>query len=294
MGQFKTPLRYPGGKQRLAPFIREILNENLVDGNYVEPYAGGAGVAIELLIAGDVQKIHLNDSELSVYAFWHSVKNRTEDLCRLISRASLTVEEWRERQAVVKAASRKDLLSLGYSTFYLNRVNRSGMLSGGLIGGVNQNGNYKMDARFNRNDLIRRIEVIAKYSNKIFVSNKDAEDYIQNYIPKLSPNTLVYLDPPYYEKAKDLYLNWYDKSDHTRLAKTIQSKIKHKWILSYDGVPEILTLYSRRRHFVYDLQYNAGNVYKGKEVFVFSDKMKLPQQCVLPHVNEGLKMLVTG
>jgi len=294
MSQFKTPLRYPGGKQRLSPFIIEILAANKINGHYVEPYAGGAGVAINLLLSGKVEHIHLNDSDFGIYAFWYCVLNKTEELCRLISSATMTVDEWRIRKEIVKKCDKRRILELGFSLFYLNRCNRSGVLSAGVIGGYDQTGNYKMDARFSRNDLIRRIETIALYKDKISITNFDAEYYIENYISNLPNNTLVYLDPPYYEKGSELYLNSYQKSDHARLAKVIQKEIKHKWVLSYDGVNDIVDLYRRRRHFLYDLQYTAAKVYKGKEIFVFCDKLKLPSQCSLKHIEAGMKNLVNA
>lgn len=292
MSNFKTPLRYPGGKQRLTPFIQELLDCNKIIGNYVEPYAGGAGVAIQLLLENKIQQIHLNDSDFGIYAFWYSVLNKTEDLCKLIASASLTIPEWRLRQSIVNKCDKRKILELGYSVFYLNRCNRSGVLSAGVIGGISQNGSYKMDARFSRNDLIRRIETISLYKDKISLTNFDAEYYIENYIPNLNSNTLVYLDPPYYEKGSELYLNAYKKSDHARIAKTVQNKIKHKWVLSYDGVPDIITLYSKRRYFLYNLQYTAAKVYKGQEIFVFCDKLKLPIMCSLKHIEEGMRNLV--
>jgi len=293
MSNYKTPLRYPGGKQKLTPFILELLIENGIDGHYVEPFAGGAGVGIELLLSRKIKHIHLNDSSYAIYAFWYSILNYTEEFCRLISSASLTVEEWRKQKAIVKKADITQILELGFSVFYLNRCNRSGVLSGGVIGGNDQTGNYKMDARFSRNDLIRRIELIALFKDNISISHLDAEDYIKSYIQFLPNNCLIYLDPPYYEKGSDLYLNHYKKSDHNRLAKVIQENIKHNWILSYDGVPEILDSYKYRRHFVYDLQYYAAKVYKGREVFIFCDSLKLPKMCSLKFIDLGLKTLVT-
>ena len=283
MGIHKTPLRYPGGKQKLAPFIREILQQNGIKGHYVEPYAGGAGVAIELLLNEDVQCIHLNDSDLGIYAFWYSILNENERFCREILVASLTVEEWKKHS----------LFELGFSTFFLNRCNRSGVISAGVIGGLNQEGNYKIDARFSRNDLIRRIELIGRYKDRITVTNMDAESYINEYLPKLPANCLIYLDPPYYNKAKALYLNAYNKNDHARLAQTIQNKIRHNWVLSYDGVPQIIELYSNRRHFLYDLQYSAAKSYKGQEIFIFCDQLILPYKCSLSSINEGLERLVS-
>ncbi len=294
MGKFKSPLRYPGGKQRLSPFIEELLIENgILNGHYVEPYAGGAGVGIELLLTKKVSNIHLNDSDFGIYSFWDSVINRPDELCKLITSASLTIEEWKNRKAAVKACDKKDKLELGFSVFFLNRCNRSGVLSAGVIGGLNQAGNYKMDVRFSRNDLIRRIEAITRFKENIFLTNFDAEYYIQNYIPNLPLNTLIYLDPPYYEKGSELYLNAYKKSDHARISEVIQTQIKHKWVLSYDGVPDIVNLYKNRRYFFYDLQYTAAKVYKGKEIFIFSDRLCLPKKCSLKHIDIGINNLVS-
>lgn len=293
MGNFKTPLRYPGGKQRLSPFINELIIENnLSEGHYVEPYAGGAGVALQLLMTKKVSFIHLNDSDFGIYSFWHSVLNRPDELCKMIARASLTVEEWRLRKQIVKKCDKRRKLELGFSVFFLNRCNRSGILSAGVIGGLEQNGNYKMDVRFSRNDLIRRIEAIVKFKDSIFLTNYDAQYYVQNYIPNLPDNTLVYLDPPYYEKGSQLYLNAYNKKDHELISSVIQNEINHKWVLSYDGVPDIVELYKERRHFLYDLQYSAGKSYKGKEIFIFSDRMNIPQKCSLESIEVGLKNLV--
>jgi DNA adenine methylase len=285
----KTPLRYPGGKQRLTPFVYDILMQNEIKEHYVEPFAGGAGVALELLLSKKIKNVHLNDANIGIYAFWYSVVNHTQELCNLISVASLTVEEWKRRKEIVKQADKNNLLELGFSTFYLNRCNRSGILTAGLIGGLNQDGNYKMNARFSRNDLIRRIESIALFKKNIFVTNLDAEFYIKNYIPNLGNDCLVYLDPPYFVQGSNLYLNSYE-----HLSKIIQNKIEQKWILSYDGVPEIVSLYSERKHFIYDLQYNASRVYKGKEIFIFCDELTIPKSCSLDYINYGIENLVNS
>ena len=221
MGHHYTPLRYPGGKQKISPFINEILLENnLIGGQYVEPYAGGAGVGIELLLRGQVSRIHLNDIDPAVYAFWHSILKETEEFCYRISRASLSIEEWRKQREILREKEDVDRFDLGYAMFYLNRCNRSGILSGGVIGGLKQNGEWKMDARFPRNDLIRRIESIARLKRFIKIRNWDAEKFIIEYLPRLPPNTLVYCDPPYYNKSqKKCWLRDLDSNQDTRFQK---------------------------------------------------------------------------
>lgn len=285
MAKSRTPLRYPGGKQKLTPFIEEILEENEIDGQYVEPYAGGAGVALSLLIRRKVRTIHLNDSDIRIYAFWYSVINENERFCRKIACASMTIEEWFLQREISRNPSQYDLFDIGFSTFYLNRCNRSGVLKGGVIGGLDQNGNYKMDARFAINDLIQRVELIGLYSDRITISNLDAEYLIEEFIPTLDDNSLVYFDPPYFHKAKGLYLNSYSPKDHERLSKSIQQKVNKPWILSYDNVPEIVGLYPERKSFTYDLQYSAAKNYKGKEVFIFCDNLKIPKVSTLEYIN---------
>lgn len=286
MSRHQTPLRYPGGKQRLSPFIVELMVENgLVGGHYAEPYAGGAGIAIELLLSQIVSHIYLNDSSRPVYAFWNSVISHPEELCRRIRSASLTIEEWKKQREILRHADQHDELDVGYSTFYLNRCNRSGVLTGGVIGGLDQTGTWKIDARFPRNELIRRIENIAVKRDAITVRNWDAEQFIVEYIPSLPAQTLVYCDPPYYSLSSRLYLNQYDAEDHARVAKIIQEQLHTKWVVSYDSAPQILSYYGNRRSFLYDLQYNASRVYKGREVFVFSDNIVIPTKSSLPYIN---------
>lgn len=289
MSLYKTPLRYPGGKQRLTPFIIEILEANdLIGGDYIEPYAGGAGVAIELLLGGIVSHIHLNDVSRPVFAFWHSVKNSPDELCHKISRASLTVEEWRFQREIFKNHQKYSLSEVGFATFYLNRCNRSGILDAGVIGGNLQTGNWKMDARFSRNDLIRRIEAIAEKRKFIYLRNWDAEKFINDYIPRLPARSLVYFDPPYFCKGGTLYQNHYKPSDHLKLSQIIQENVSVPWIVSYDSNPNILEYYKRCETFVYSLQYNASKSYKGLEMFAFSDSLQIPQISKLKFINEAI------
>ncbi|MDR2406607.1 MAG: DNA adenine methylase [Bacteroidales bacterium] len=290
MSKSKTPLRYPGGKQKLAQFIKEILEDNhLIGGHYVEPYAGGAGIAIELLLNKLVSKIHLNDISQTIFAFWHSVLNEPEEFCRRISRASLNVDEWKRQREIFRNHIKFEEIDVGFATFYLNRCNRSGILSGGVIGGLNQNGKWKLDARFPRAELIKRIETIAKEKKHIKIKNLDAENFILKYLPKLPKQTLVYCDPPYFNKASTLYQNHYTPNNHARISELIQNSINHPWIVSYDNAPEILKHYKHCKKFIYNLQYNVAKVYKGSEVFIFSDAIVIPSNSTISFINNALK-----
>jgi len=292
MSRYRTPLRYPGGKQRLAPFVAEILDRNdAVGWDYVEPYAGGAGVAMELLLDGKVGHVHLNDSSVHLYAFWTTILTDPDGFCRRVSRGSLTIDHWKRHREIVRHPREHGLADVGFSTFYLNRCNRSGVLTGGVIGGLAQQGRWRIDARFPRNELVKRIEAIALRRDQITVTNLDAEEFMMTRVNKLAPQTIVYCDPPYYERAERLYLSTYVRADHVRLAKVIQRKLRRPWLVSYNGHPEILSLYRERRKFQYTLQYSAIRAYAGREVFVFADDLELPRTSVLPSIARALAKL---
>jgi DNA adenine methylase len=290
MARYKTPLRYPGGKQKLAPFILEIMMENgLAGGHYAEPYSGGAGAAMELLLTDNASHIHLNDSCVRVYSFWRSVLTETEQLCRKISGARLNVDEWRRQKEVLKRPRQERQLDVGFSTFYLNRCNRSGILSGGLIGGLEQDGEWTMDARFPKKELIRRVQDIAQRADAITVKNWDAERFILEYVPMLPTTSLIYLDPPYFEEAERLYLSHYQPHDHARIARVIQNRLKRPWIVSYDAVPEIKRCYRSRRAITYTLHYNAAHAYTGKEVVFLSRGLRLPARSSIHSIDVALR-----
>jgi DNA adenine methylase len=274
---FRSPLRYPGGKGMLANFIKLILSaNNLLDGHYVEVYAGGAGIAWSLLFEEYVRHIHINDLNSSLYAFWRSVLDHPEEMCRRIYDTPITMEEWHRQKAIQAAPSNHSLIELGFSTFFLNRTNRSGIISGGVIGGKEQTGKWKLDARFNRKDLTARIQKIARYSKRISLYNQDATDFLLNVLPKLPDKTLVYLDPPYYVKGQDLYENAYNHGDHLQIEDMVETSIRQPWIVSYDAAPEIMLLYSKFRSIQYHLSYSAQERYAGSEVMFFSPRLVVP------------------
>lgn len=278
MHRYHSPLRYPGGKGKLASYIRAVIEENrLADGHYAEPYAGGASVALDLLFNEYVRHVHINDLDRSIYAFWHSVLYETDALCRLLEECPITPDEWRTQRLVQEAKATASLLNLGFSTFYLNRTSRSGIIaSAGMIGGNDQAGRWRMDARFNRSELVARIRRIAHMGDRITLTNLDAADFIAALAGTLPERSLTYLDPPYYVKGqRRLYANYYKAADHADIAHLLGS-YPHCWIVSYDYAPEILELYQARRCLVYELQYSATDRYAGAEAMFFSDQLRVP------------------
>jgi DNA adenine methylase len=273
--QFNTPLRYPGGKGRLSQFIIDLIEMNeLGEVHYVEPYAGGAGIAITLLYLEYASHVHLNDLDPSVFSFWSAVLQETEALCKLVADTPLTMDEW-YRQRDIQRASDPDRLKLAFSTFFLNRTNRSGIIRGGVIGGKGQTGSWKLDARFNRKELIQRIEKVARYSPRISIYNLDAAEFIAGPLNKIPPSGLVYLDPPYYSKGDDLYRNRYQHLDHAAIASMVP-EIKQKWIVSYDNAEGVRELYTGHRQQTFGLRYSAQSRYEGQEVMIFCPSLKIP------------------
>jgi DNA adenine methylase len=275
---FYSPLRYPGGKNKLAAFIAKICIDNNINGHYVEPYCGGASVALFLLMEGFVDKITINDRDRSIYAFWHSVLNKTKQLCELIENAELTIEEWKKQKEVQTNKKFADLIELGFSTFYLNRTNRSGIINAGVMGGTKQNGNYLMDCRFNKTNLIERIRRIAKNKKNIRLYKKDAIkliDKIQNEAE--TENVVFYFDPPYYLKASTLYLNHYKDKNHKKVSDKIKTIENIKWIVSYDNVPEIKELYSDCNKKEFSFKHTAYEIRDGKEILFFSKNIEQPK-----------------
>lgn len=274
---FVSPLRYPGGKRKLANFIKVVFySNNLLDCDYVEPYAGGASVALALLYDECARYVHINDLNPGVYAFWESVLSETESLCKLIRDSPINMDEWK-RQRGILARPDASLLELGFATFYLNRTNRSGIISGGVIGGQKQAGQWTLDARFNKADLIGRVKKVARYRSRIRLYNIDAAIFIQRILPSISERALIYLDPPYYVKGQqELYTNSYSPNDHEAVAQKVRT-IKQHWIVSYDDVPEVRQLYKRFRSLSYGLHYSAQARYKGAEVMFFGDSLEVPE-----------------
>ena len=240
-----SPLRYPGGKSRLAPFISLLIQKSKIENPvYVEPFAGGAGVALSLLLNSIVDEIVINDYDKAIYSVWRALLTETNRFIELIEDTPLNIEEWRVQKRIYDEEGSRYSLKLGFAAFYLNRTNRSGILSNaGPIGGFDQMGNYLIDARFNRQELVRRVCEIAKYKSKIHLYNKDIRMFLKKYMPKYQERAFIYFDPPYYNKGKALYKNFFSPLDHQEIFKHI-SALSCPWLVTYDDVPEIREIYS--------------------------------------------------
>lgn len=276
--RFASPFRYPGGKTRLSNFLEKAIEGNFSENEkviLVEPYAGGAGASLKLLFSGKVSKIIINDLDRAIYSFWEIAVSDTDFLINEIRKVDISVDEWKKQRQIYNdplSTERK----LAFATLFLNRTNRSGIIEGGPIGGMSQLGSWDIKARFIKNTIIERLEKIKEFRNRIKVRNLDGITLLKQLEKNKAKNSyFIFLDPPYYQKGQSLYLNHYIDKDHKRLLKFLE-KSSLKWVMTYDDVDYIQSLYSgfRRSNFV--ISHSAFEARKGKEVLIFSNDVIKP------------------
>ncbi|MGX5682336.1 DNA adenine methylase [Schumannella luteola] len=266
-----SPLRYPGGKAALAGLFADILTGiGIADPTYIEPYAGGAGAGIALLREGLVSKLVINDIDPAVHAFWRAATENNAELVDRVLHSPLDMDEWRVQRDIYRSKP-KSIIDLGFAFFYLNRTNRSGVLNAGVIGGNDQRGNYKIDARFNRTTLAERLRAIGSLSAKIEVSDLDGRTVIKRY--GRDPCAFLYIDPPYVQAGSQLYLNSFDRRDHEALAKIVREVSAAHWLVTYDTSPLIERLYRDLFQCRLELNYSARHPGRANELLVASSSV---------------------
>lgn len=271
-----SPLRYPGGKAKLTQYFKALVRgNNLLDTTYVEPFAGGCGVGLSLLFHGYVSHVVINDLSGPIYAFWRAVVEEPDRFQEQILKVELSTEEWLKQRRVFQHSDGSTDFDVGFATFYLNRTNHSGVLNAGMIGGHSQRSAYGLDARFNRAELAARINRIGRHSRNITILNLDASDLIANVQDIAGiPNPLIYIDPPYFKKGRDLYYDFYRPDDHKKLRDSIvEIDPVIRWVVSYDNETEINELYRNYKSLQYNLNYSVRNGRVGNEVMFFSENL---------------------
>ena len=270
-----SPLRYPGGKTKLYPVIAPLILKT-VDKNrtYVEPFAGGAGLALKLLLNGDVSNIVLNDIDENIYLFWKACLNNNDELCTLVHSTVPSIAEWDKQREIFLHPTGHSEVERAFATLYLNRYNISGVIFGGPIGGRKQEGKYLIDARYNARELIKKLRVIGEKRSQIAFYNLEASVFLRDIVAKLSQSTsFVNIDPPYVKKGPLLYRNCFTETDHRNLSKVIQG-LQHHWILTYDECDLVHTLYQNFRQIPLCLSYSAGYAKKGNELLILGPSIQ--------------------
>ena len=281
--QHYSPLRYPGGKTSLYDFLQNTLKKNkIVDGVYAEGFAGGAGAALKLLMLEEVNEIYLNDKDELIYKFWDAVLNNTDELLKLIRDTTPNMKEWKKRKNILKDETAQENISnveLGFTAFFLNRCNRSGILKAGVIGGNDQQGEWKIDARYNKEDLMERVEKISLYKERIHIFNDDVIVFLKhlNSLKFKENELLIYLDPPYVTQGQELYRYYFNEGNHRTLAAFLQKKTKNKWLVSYDDDILIHGIYEKVTKNIFEFNYNANQTKVGRELIITNDICLLPE-----------------
>lgn len=278
-----SPLRYPGGKAILSQFLTDAIDLNdLRDCAYYEPYAGGAGAALTLLKGGVVSEVYLNDADIRIYAFWRACLHHAERFVSRIASVPLTIKEWRRQQEVCSNPGQYPLFDVGFAAFYMNRCNRSGVLTGsGPIGGYEQAGKWRMDVRFNRATLAERVLKLSQMRSSIHVANKDAIEFLEATLPRGRGrrHVFVYLDPPYVSKGQRLYLNAYEAEDHRNLAKYLGYQQTLPWIMSYDDSDLVRQLYQDYQMAMLPIRYTLQEKRPALELVIAPHHVEVPVVC---------------
>ena len=274
MGTNPSPLRYPGGKFKIHRLISLLISK--VNGGcdtYIEPFAGGAGVALELVLSGIVERIVINDSAQAISSIWKAMTRENAAFLDKMWNTDITLEEWHRQRKIYLCSKKKYSLDYGFAAFFLNRTNHSGILLSGPIGGQEQEG-WKLDVRFNKEILAERIKAIGELKDQIKVYNRDVFSFVRNQLPKYDERTFIYLDPPYFKRGEDLYKNFFNERKHRELKECIVNDINIPWVVSYDDVPEIREIYDGIPSREFSLNYSLANNGSGREIMFFSDGLK--------------------
>lgn len=266
-----SPLRYPGGKGKMYNQTLEILQQNnLIGCTYIEGFAGGANLALNLLFNGQVDNIILNDKDPAIYSVWSAILNYGPQFIDLIINTPVTIDE-RAHQKGIYDLKPDNVLALGFATFYLNRTNRSGIITAGPIGGYSQNGSYLIDCRFNKSKLIERVQRIYDNRDRIQIFDFDARDFLRLEFPD---NSFFFIDPPYFEKGGQLYQNSFNIQDHREIAEIVR-ELNYPWIVTYDNVDEIIGMYDFTNYQTYQLTYTVERKYIGTEIMFYRDNLDI-------------------
>lgn len=275
MMETPSPLRYPGGKTALTPFLAELISAQLTPRltAYAEPYAGGAGAALSLLRRGVVEQIFINDLDPRVATFWSHAVTSTADLIAKTLSTPVSIETWHAQRAIYLDPSTEGSLDLAYAVLFLNRTNRSGILNARPIGGLNQDGNWKIDARFSVPRIVEKLVEVGRLADRISVSQLEALDFLATLDRE---STFTYLDPPYIKHGPGLYMNSLKWADHVELAKYLRDGPR-SWLLSYDHDPRVPgVLYRGLRCAEFAIKHTASSQQRvGDEYALFSPGLRV-------------------
>jgi DNA adenine methylase len=273
-----SPLRYPGGKAALSDLLGSVRRLNGLGSRCVaEPFAGGAGASLSMLFLEETDEIRINDADPAIHDLWWALIHEPAAFAEKLSAAVLDMTEWHKQRRIYRAPESSSRLDRGFAAFYLNRCNRSGIImNGGPIGGIDQAGKWKIDARFNKPELLARCLKVSEYASRIHATGIDGIDFIRRAD---NDRTFFFVDPPYFGKGRTLYLNAADGDYHLHLADVLRSMTDAPWVLTYDDCPSIRSMYEGWATIrPFGLRYAAAERRSGREILVTPKWMRLPSE----------------
>lgn len=266
-----SPFRYPGGKGFLTGFLNaEVEKLGNCKRQYVEPFAGGAGAALNLLSKNQVDHVHLNDLDIRVHSAWKAVLEENDRFIDAVKTCDVSLKTWEWAKSFVDQPGQSYSFDLGFATFFVNRTSRAGIISGsGPIGGYKQSGTWKIDARFYRETMMERIKWVGRNAERISLYRLPVVDFLEQCEKMLpSKNTLYFIDPPYVKIGSRLYLDGMLDGGHERLAKYINESRLTNWIITYDDHPLVRDLYKKYSIRHLQVNYSLGRTRKENEVLI--------------------------
>jgi len=286
LARYVSPLRYPGGKARMAPWLAEafaVQTSNMDVEVWIEPFAGGAGAGLTLLDAEAVSEVWLTEKHPAIAAMWRAVLDDGEALARRVETTSADMTLWGwalEQVTAAQAGQTLDDRELGFAALVVNRCSRSGIIAPrvGPIGGKSQEGRWTVGSRWNPEGLAARIRHVASMSGSIRFTEGDAVARIEELDGSvgIEDEVMLFVDPPYCREGNRLYANGMTEDDHQRLADALNG-CASRWLLTYDDEPLVAeVLYPERRVLAYYIPNTANRARVATEYAVLSDDLDLP------------------
>ncbi len=230
----KSPLRYPGGKNRAVNFISQYIPSDF--DSFREPFVGGGSVFIHTKQRYPDRQFWINDLYSLLHVFWSELQNNAEQVIA-------QVEAWRRDfsngvelyRFLNENIDSFDPIQQAAAFFTYNRITFSGTtLSGGFS-------NAAFEKRFT-DSSISRLSAVVPLLGDIQITNFDYADVVN----APGENVFIFLDPPYYSATKSALYgtngNMHKSFDHERFAQTMRN-CNHRWLITYDDCPYIRSLF---------------------------------------------------
>ena len=215
-------MSWVGGKKALRDAICLRLNINC--DRYVEVFGGGGWV----LFHKPQSKFEVyNDFNPNLANLYRCVRDCPDELCEELRYSLNSRTDFEHIRKVLK--TRTEIPDVKRAAYFYQIIRQS------YASGLDSFGAQP-------HDMWRNFPLIFQASKRlqtVVIENKDFEKLIAQYD---RPNTLFYLDPPYYA-TEDYYEDvGFTTADHKRLCNALMN-IKGKFLLSYNDCPEIRQLY---------------------------------------------------